>query len=362
MKNSSEANAYYKRQADYAKLAFTKDNLMPRRYVLVLTNLCNLKCTFCVQERKKKSSFMSANEWVNVIDQIPKNSRITLTGGEPTLFEYNKNGFETIFKKANIFNETNMITNGLLLNDQKIDLLVKEKNFKVLAVSIDTIGNVNRDFKNHQWDFLVNQLNQFIKLRDKEEDKTALDIKTVILEENIKDLFSIHKLVMEKLKADTHSLQMLKGAEIQHSDLMFDFEAIDKEYEAYQYKEFDLLIEQLNLIKEYDYKHGYKSYLHPSLLDFGDNKSFKKEDLLYLNNKKHEPKHFSTCYAPWGCVYINVDGNLFPCMAVPLGNVKTSKLSEIIFSKESQKFRDLVRAKGTLNGCNRCGYLKPKEL
>jgi len=98
MKNSSEANAYYKRQADYAKLAFTKDNLMPRRYVLVLTNLCNLKCTFCVQERKKKSSFMSANEWVNVIDQIPKNSRITLTGGEPTLFEYNKNGFETIFK------------------------------------------------------------------------------------------------------------------------------------------------------------------------------------------------------------------------------------------------------------------------
>ena len=66
--------------------------------------------------------------------------------------------FETIFKKANLFNETNMITNGLLLNDQKIDLLVKEKNFKVLAVSIDTIGNVNRDFKKHQWDFLVNQL------------------------------------------------------------------------------------------------------------------------------------------------------------------------------------------------------------
>ena len=153
MKNSSEANAYYKRQADYAKLAFTKDNLMPRRYVLVLTNLCNLKCTFCVQERKKKFSFMSADDWVNVIDQIPKNSRITLTGGEPTLFEYKQNGFETIFKKANLFNETNMITNGLLLNDQKIDLLVKEKNFKVLAVSIDTIGNVNRDFKKHQWDF-----------------------------------------------------------------------------------------------------------------------------------------------------------------------------------------------------------------
>ena len=61
---------------------------------------------------------------------------------------------------------------------------------------------------------------------------------------------------METLKADTHSLQMLKGAEIQHSDLMFDFQQIDVEYKAYQYKKFDKLVDQLNWIKEYDYKHG----------------------------------------------------------------------------------------------------------
>ena len=54
MNNYKTANQYYNRQADYAKLAFQKDNIMPRRYVLVLTNLCNLKCTFCFQERKKR--------------------------------------------------------------------------------------------------------------------------------------------------------------------------------------------------------------------------------------------------------------------------------------------------------------------
>ena len=58
-----------------------------------------------------------------------------------------------------------MITNGFLLNDQRIVLLVNEKNFKVLAVSVDTIGNVNRDFKKSKWDFLVEQLIQFIRLR-----------------------------------------------------------------------------------------------------------------------------------------------------------------------------------------------------
>ena len=155
---------------------------------------------------------------------------------------------------------------------------------------------------------------------------------------------------------------MLKGAEIQHSDLMFDFQQIDKEYEAYQYKKFDKLIDQLNLIKEYDYKYGYKTYLHPNLLKFNDDRKFEKKDLIYLNNKEHNPKHFATCHAPWSSVHINVDGNLFPCMAVAMGNVKITKLAEIIFSGKFKKFKDIIRKKGTINGCNRCGWLKAKQI
>ena len=358
MKNYTTANAYYNRQSDYAKVAFEKNNLMPRRYVLVLTNLCNLSCTFCFQERKKRADRMTTQNWIDFIKQIPKNSRVTLTGGDPFMFK----DFEKIFSKVNEVAETNMITNGLLLSNQKIEKLVSEKNFKVLAISIDTIGNVNRDVTKLQWDKLLVQLKYFVSLREKNNVSKALDIKTVILEENIDDLFKIHKFATETLKADTHSFMLLKGAEIQHSDLMFDFEQIDKETEAYKYKKFDNLVHQLNLIKEYDYKYGYKSYLHPNLLNFNDQKSFKKEDLLYLNNKKHDPKQFSTCYAPWGCVYINVDGSLFPCMAVSMGNVKNTKLSEIIFSDKFQKFKSIIRERGTINGCNRCGYLKPKEI
>lgn len=357
MKNSVTANAVYKRQSEYSKKAFEKGNLMPRRYVFVLTNLCNLKCTFCFQERKKRPDRMSTENWLNVIDQIPEKSRITLTGGEPLVFQ----DFDKIFSKANNIAETNIVTNGLLLSNQKIEQLINQKNFKVLGVSIDTIGNVNRDFKKSQWEFLAEQLNMFISLRNQKNHEAALDIKTVILEENIDDLFEIHKMVAETLKADTHSLQMLKGAEIQHSDLMFDFQQINKDYEAYQYKKFDKLIDQLNLIKEYDYKFNHKTYLHPNLIKFDDKKKFEKKDLIHLNNKKHESKHFSTCYSPWSSVHINVDGNLFPCMAVPMGNVKTTKLPEIIFSAEFKKFKDIIREKGTINGCNRCGWLKPKE-
>lgn len=354
MKNSTTANALYKRQSEYAKLAFEKDNLMPRRYVFVLTNLCNLACTFCFQERKKRPDRMTTENWLKVIDQIPKESRITLTGGEPLVFK----DFDTIFSKANDLAETNIVTNGLLLSNQKIEQLINQKNFKVLGVSVDTIGNVNRDFKKSQWEILVQQLNKFITLRDNKNHEAALDIKTVILDENIDDLFAIHKVVMETLKADTHSLQMLKGAEIQHSDLMFDFQQIDTEYEAYQYQKFDNLINQLNRIKEYDYKYNYKSYLHPNIINLNNQEKLIKKDLIFLNNKKHNPKDFVTCHAPWSSVHINVDGNLFPCMAVSMGNVKTTKLSDIIFSNQFKKFKNIIREKGTISGCNRCGWLK----
>ncbi len=132
---------------------------------------------------------MYTEDWLKVIKQIPKNSRITLTGGEPLVFK----GFNEIFSKANEFCETNIVTNGLLLDNQKVNQLIGQKNFKILGVSIDTIGNVNRDFKKMQWETLVNRLNEFIVLRDKKNHEAALDIKTVILDENIEDLFAIHK-------------------------------------------------------------------------------------------------------------------------------------------------------------------------
>ncbi len=356
MKNALTANEFYKRQIEYAKLAFEKDNLLPRRYVLVLTNLCNLRCTFCFQERKKRPDHMTTEDWLKFIEQIPNNSRVTLTGGEPLVYK----DFDKIFQKCNENKETNIITNGLLLSNQKVEKLLEEKNFKVLSISIDTIGNVNRDFKKNQWSGLVDQIKKFVSLRDKKEHKSALDIKTVILDENIEDLFNIHKLVMEDLKADTHSLQVLKGAEIQHSDLMFDFKDIEKETRAYQYKKFDTFIDQLNKIKEYDYKNGCKSFLHPNLINLNDNKLLTKDDLIFMNNAKHEPQHFQTCRSPWSSVHVNVDGHLFPCMAVSMGNVKNKKLNEIIFSDQFKKFKNIIRKNGTINGCNRCGILRSK--
>ena len=58
-----------------------------------------------------------------------------------------------------------MITNGLLINDNFINLFLREKNFINLGISIDNIGNTNRDFKAGKWDLLVKNIQKFRKKR-----------------------------------------------------------------------------------------------------------------------------------------------------------------------------------------------------
>ena len=44
-----------------------------------------------------------------------------------------------------------------------------------------------------------------------------------------------------------------------------------------------------------------------------------------------------------------------------MGNVKDQSIDEIIFSPIFTKFKNTIREKGTVSGCNRCGYLLPKK-
>ena len=137
--------------------------LLPHRYVFVLTNLCNLKCSFCFQARKKRPEAMTKTDWLNFIDELPLGSRVTLTGGEPLVFK----GFDEILAKLTKNHFVNIISNGVLLNEKFIDDFVSNKNIKVLSISIDDIGNNSREFKNTQWEKLVEKIDYFNEMRKK---------------------------------------------------------------------------------------------------------------------------------------------------------------------------------------------------
>ena len=347
---------YHESRIAWAEKTYEDPSLLPHRYVFILTNRCNLKCSFCFQEKNRIAGSMTTLEWKNLIDQLPNYAHVTLTGGEPFIFK----GFREVFLKVTEKLTCNIISNGLLLNEDLIDLLLERKNFEVLSISFDNIGNTLRDVPTEKWNRTEEMLKLFIKKRNDKEASQLLDMKTVILDENSKDLFEIYKYCKEVLKADTHSFMFLKGHPIQHSDIMFPLDAINSLSEAHIYADLDLIRNQLEMVRAYNIKNGVYSYVHPKFINLNSTTPLTPKDFQVINEKDHIPELFQNCKAPWASVHINVDGNLFPCMAINTGNVKKTSLSSIIHGKVFSEFKEEIRSCGTISGCNRCGYLLKK--
>ena len=346
---------YHKERQEFAKLLYENLDMLPHRYVLVLTNLCNLKCSFCFQEKKYIHGSMTTEDWIAVIDQLPKYAWVTLTGGEPFVFK----DFEKIFRHLTDRFKCNIISNGLLLNEKRIDMLLGCKNFKILSISVDDIGNKARDVHPKKWKIAEDMMRLFIKKRNALNSETLLDVKTVVLDEHAHDLFDIYKYCVEDLMCDTHSFQLLKGSPMQHADYMFPFDDMFNKSEAYVYKNWNIICEQFEKVRQYNVANQKRSFLHPKIGDLTTDKPIHHSTLDYINKKDYIPQNYHTCKAPWESLHINVDGNLFPCMAIEMGNVKEEGLKEIIQGDAYSKFKDTISKCGTVEACNRCGYLRP---
>ncbi|MDD3374515.1 MAG: radical SAM protein [Candidatus Omnitrophica bacterium] len=334
------------------ELLYRIPGLLPHRYVFILTNLCNLNCPFCFQKKTKSLHAMTTEDWLNLIAQLPSYARVTLTGGEPLIFD----GFDRVLDQVASRFDCNMITNGILLTEEKIDRLLSYSRFKILAISIDDIGNHSRGVSLPQWDHMERMIQYFRKARKEKKSKCLLDIKTIILDENADQLFEIHKYCVEKLQCDNHSIQFLKGSSLQHADVMAKMEDIFLETSASVYTKFDVILEQIDKIRSYARMSKKNVFLHPKALDLASDDPVSK--ICYLNEEKHIKDKFCLCRFPWSSVHINSDGHLFPCMAVSMGNVKDEKLKLIIRSESFKKFRQIIKKEKTVNGCNRCGWLR----
>lgn len=348
---------YHDKRIKYADLLYENEDLLPHRYALVITNRCNLDCSFCFQERSAIPGSLTAPDWIRLIEQFPDYAHITLTGGEPLLCR----GFRDIFLAATERHTCNIITNGLLLSPELIELFLSRPRFKVLSISIDDIGNHNRDVLPAKWEHMVSMLQLLHERRTAAGSDLVIDTKTVVLDKNAGDLLSIHRYCIETLHSDTHTFMLLKGHPIQYSDFMVPFESMRTPSLAYQYQKFETVVEQLELVRQYNLQYGTRGFTHPKVADLLSPLPVSAADLAYINAARFEKDRFCGCKAPWESVHVNVDGNLFPCMSIAMGNVKDTPLKEIVGGETFRRFKDVIRREGTVEGCNRCGYLLPKS-
>ena len=352
MKNTEE---FHDRHEAFTDKACNDEGLLPDRYVFVLTNLCNLRCPFCFQEKNILEQRMNLEDWLGLVEQIPDYGRITLTGGEPLLFKGFRRLFSTIAERV----DCNIITNGTLLTEELIDFLLSFEKFRVLSISIDNIGNTLRRISEEQWSTIERMTRYFVQQRNTIQSSCILDVKTLILDENAGDLSKIHRYCMEHLGSDHQVFQFLKGSHIQHADHMFSFEEITEKSAPYVYKKFDLIKSELEKIRKYNLQSGRTAFLHPKLASLTS--ATELPDIDYINAADYTPDAFQPCRFPWSSIHINFDGTVFPCLAVSMGNVKTMPLSDIINGKPFFRFRNLIKEQGTVEACARCGWLRPSK-
>ena len=158
---------------------------MPMRYILELTYRCNLNCPFCYITEDRRKEELSTQQWLDIINQIPAFSLVSLVSGEVIL----KKDFLCIFEEvAKKHRKVTLVSNGLALKEDIIESLIKNK-LLLLSVSLDGYGK-NHDFsRNYEglWDIVINNIEMFNSKR-KNKNMPMLDIKTCVLEHNLDDL------------------------------------------------------------------------------------------------------------------------------------------------------------------------------
>lgn len=354
MRNENDsAEALHKKHELLTEKIYNNPGMLPDRYVYILTNKCNLRCNFCFQKKHKVSGAMTSDDWINLSKQLPKYARVTMTGGEPLMFK----GFKDVFSYVASRNNCNLITNGTLLKNSLSDFILSYPKFRLLSISIDDIGNKIRNIDKGLWGKSEEEIKYFLKRRNKAGSSCALDIKTTILDETADKLFDIHKYCVEDLGADFHVFHFLKGSPIQHADVIYEFKDIYKRTRAETYDKINIIREQFEKIRDYNIKYGKTSFLHPKVGSLAEGGLLDNIDIV--NEPYHKKENFQSCRYPWSSNHINVDGMLIPCLAIPMGNVKTQSLDSIINGEKMQRFRKVIKEEGTVNGCNRCGWIKP---
>ena len=330
---------------------------MPVRYVLGLTNDCNLRCPFCFLEKIAAEKAMSPGDWLNVVKQLPDYARVILFGGEPLYYSH----FEEVYRYVADRFRCTIVTNGTLLNEDLIKLLLSKDRFNELAVSIDTVGNTNRGFSPQQWNSLVANLKLFVKNTKKHPHPPKLGVATVILDETAEGLFAMHRFVMEEIGCDYVTYCTLNGTAMQLSDRMRPFEELYMEEKPPLYEKWDIILGQLEKIRNFNDRKGYRSYFRPKIIDLSTDAPISA--LRIINRDGFDKDHYGPCKMPWSDCRIYGDGSVTSCLGTAFGNFKkTPDLRSILSGPTAMRFREILKKNGFFPQCIRCVFLYSKAF
>ncbi len=328
----------------------------PLTVQMEVTHRCNLNCSFCFLEKSANSSLeLTYEEIKEIIDQIPPWSLLTFTGGEPFV----RKDFFKILQYALDKGKCNVVTNADLITDEFIDLFLS-KNLLLMGISLDGVGKIHDKLrgKNGLFDVVIDAIKR-IQIAKKKQGKRypLIDIKTVILEQNLTCLFKILELA-DKLKVDFFTVSLPKLSDIQFTPPYYD-EFRQNKFFSPPYKKginksvnLKILKEELDLIREYSGSVSVRFYPYNMLNDYA---------IRQYYNGELKISDFYPCFVPWTTVCISPYGDMYPCLAYRIGNLREHRFKELWNSQRFRTFRQSLRKAGILPSCLGCCYSEFKS-
>ncbi len=331
--------------------------LMPIRYILEITYRCNLQCPFCYLGKERQLDEINENEWKNIIDQIPFYAFVSFLGGEIFI----RNDFLNIFRYAaeKLSGKVNLYTNATMITDGMIDELLKNK-FLLFSASLDGIGSNHDKLRKREGAF-DRTYNTMLQVKNKKKNRKypLLEIKTVVLNENLDDLPKLYKLCIEN-DFDFITYSFIRTTSIRSNPILhddFEEQIFHKEYPIKAYfniEHFQEIYKELESMSK-----GAKTLLRwaPKFKPTGD---FEKIKSIFSSGNTDISELYKPCKFPFHDVFINPAGDVYPCLPVKMGSLKEQSLNEILNNKKFQDFRKRLKKDKVFKPCNLCCDLYPK--
>ena len=328
---------------------------IPFRYFFELTYRCNLQCPYCYVGCDRNKQELTTDEWKRVVDQLPFYSIATLVGGEPLI---RKDFVEILaYLSKKIWNKVHVVSNGILIDDEIIRAFVRYK-LLLLSVSLDGYGethDLNRG-KAGIFDKIVGNLEKLKSAKPKQ----MVDIKTIVLENNLDDLPKLYKLC-ERMGFEFLSISFLRNNNWKQNSVLQ--ESFIPEFTAnYPIKKYFDMEHFKEVYREIESLKGRTKLRFSPKFEYSKNPLDAIEKFFDLPEEKPVNEIYKPCTYPYNNMMINPEGFVYPCLSQKIGNVKEKSLRELFNAPHYCCFRKNLKASGgTFGACQMCCELSLKE-
>ena len=335
--------------------------LPPLRVTFEVTYRCNLSCPFCFQEFAreqspdfKKNFELSNEEILAAVDELPRHTLITFNGGEVFV----RKDFPELLRAIKARGRRcNIVTNGTMLFADKAELLVDQSSVLSAGVSIDGIGETHDLIRRLPGAFerTVANLRGLSAYRSRRGRRfPVVDVKTVITSQNLAQLSEIYLLARD-IGADYLTLSCLRTSELLFAlpcrSSMADGAWREAPVPLSEPVDLDLLRAQLENL------HRLAATARPALRFYPDYGEIPGIIKYYAN--EGTLADYELCRAPWTNIRVAPNGDVYPCLAYRMGNIREQRLLQIWKGKALDQFRAELERQ-LLPACMGCCFLKAK--